>query len=160
MEKMLLTKTFSELLIKSYKEKPRLLRPLHKINSECLIIDLHRVANILGQNTVPYNKYKKLGYYSEHQYLQRFGKWNAALTAAGLQTHNDGKNPRQASPRLRYLVMLRDNHKCVLCGASPANNPKITLHIDHIIPHSKGGNTSIENLQTLCSLCNLGKSDT
>jgi len=159
MKKVLLTEIFPELLLNTYKTKPRSFRPLHTVNSECLIQDLHRTANLLGQNTVPYNKYKKIGLYSEHQHLQRFGKWNNALTAAGLQTHNDGKNPRQVTPRLRYLVMHRDNNRCVLCGATPANNPNITLHIDHIIPYSKGGHTVMKNLQTLCSLCNLGKSD-
>ena len=55
--------------------------------------------------------------------------------------------------------MARDNFKCRICGKSPATDPKITLHIDHIIPWSKGGETIFENLQTLCSECNLGKSD-
>lgn len=60
----------------------------------------------------------------------------------------------------KYLhFMKRDNFKCVLCGASPAKDPKIELHIDHIIPWSKGGESTIDNLQTLCSACNLGKRD-
>ena len=33
--------------------------------------------------------------------------------------------------------MKRDNFKCCLCGASPAKDPSIELHIDHIIPYSK-----------------------
>lgn len=53
----------------------------------------------------------------------------------------------------------RDNFKCCACGASPAKAPSVELHIDHIIPWSKGGETTIDNLQTLCSKCNLGKSD-
>ncbi|WP_343324290.1 HNH endonuclease signature motif containing protein [Streptococcus sp. Marseille-P8640] len=35
----------------------------------------------------------------------------------------------------------------------------VVLHVDHIIPWSKGGETVLGNLQTLCSKCNLGKSD-
>jgi 5-methylcytosine-specific restriction endonuclease McrA len=35
----------------------------------------------------------------------------------------------------------------------------VVLHVDHIIPWSKGGQTVDENLQTLCDRCNLGKSD-
>lgn len=66
---------------------------------------------------------------------------------------------RTISNKLRYTVLKRDNFKCCACGASPAKNPSIELHIDHIVPWSKGGDTVLENLQTLCSKCNIGKSD-
>ncbi len=61
--------------------------------------------------------------------------------------------------RLRHLIMKRDSFRCRACGASPASDPAITLHIDHIIPLSKGGTSDPRNLQTLCSICNIGKSD-
>ena len=67
---------------------------------------------------------------------------------------------RDVSVSLRFKVFKRDNFKCCICGASPAKDPSVELHADHIIPWSKGGETKIENLQTLCSKCNLGKSDT
>ena len=66
---------------------------------------------------------------------------------------------RVISDKLRYKVLKRDNFKCCACGASPAKDPSVELHIDHIIPWSKGGETTFDNLQTLCSRCNLGKSD-
>ena len=69
------------------------------------------------------------------------------------------ENTRIISDKLRYQVLKRDNFKCFACGASPAKDPSVELHIDHIIPWSKGGETTFENLQTLCSRCNLGKSD-
>ena len=55
--------------------------------------------------------------------------------------------------------MKRDGFKCVLCGDSPAKNPTCELHIDHITPWSHGGETIEENLRTLCSSCNLGRSN-
>ena len=60
------------------------------------------------------------------------------------------------TPSLRYSIMKRDNFRCVLCGATSEDGAK--LHVDHIIPVSKGGKTEISNLRTLCSTCNLGKS--
>lgn len=66
---------------------------------------------------------------------------------------------RNINTGLRFKVLLRDNFKCCACGASPAKDPSVELHVDHIIPWSKDGETVIDNLQTLCSRCNLGKSD-
>lgn len=62
------------------------------------------------------------------------------------------------TPSLRYDILKRDNFKCVICGRTPKKDG-VTLHVDHIIPVSKGGKTEPENLRTLCSICNLGKSD-
>ena len=69
------------------------------------------------------------------------------------------RSTRVISDKLRYQVLKRDNFKCCACGASPAKDPAVELHIDHIIPWSKGGETKLQNLQTLCSRCNIGKSD-
>ena len=69
------------------------------------------------------------------------------------------KTCRDINLRLRFQVMRRDNFKCCICGASPAKDSSVELHIDHIVPWAKGGETVIDNLQTLCSKCNLGKSD-
>ena len=69
------------------------------------------------------------------------------------------KTKRDIPVSLRYQILKRDNFKCCMCGASPATDQSIILHIDHIKPWSKGGETTFENLQTLCSKCNLGKSD-
>ena len=74
-------------------------------------------------------------------------------------TTNIKKSTRAISDKLRYQVLKRDNFKCCACGASPAKDPSVELHIDHIIPWSKGGESTLENLQTLCSKCNIGKSD-
>ncbi len=66
---------------------------------------------------------------------------------------------RIANLRQRFRVMKRDGFKCVLCGASPSTNPGCELHIDHIIAWSHGGETVEDNLRTLCSNCNLGRSN-
>jgi len=55
--------------------------------------------------------------------------------------------------------MKRDNFSCRLCGRSPALTPGIALHLDHVVPWEKGGETEAGNLQTLCEPCNIGKSN-
>lgn len=68
------------------------------------------------------------------------------------------RGPRDPTLRLRWRVLTRDSFRCRGCGASPAiGGPP--LHVDHIVAWSLGGDTVIENLQTLCASCNLGKSD-
>jgi 5-methylcytosine-specific restriction endonuclease McrA len=64
---------------------------------------------------------------------------------------------RSVSDRLRLKVLNRDNFRCVFCGKSPANDIGAKLHIDHIKPFSRSGESTLENLQTLCKQCNLGK---
>jgi len=49
--------------------------------------------------------------------------------------------------------MKRDNYSCVYCGS------KKNLTIDHLIPKSKGGGNSWDNLVTCCSPCNIKKGD-
>lgn len=69
------------------------------------------------------------------------------------------KTKRNVNWRLRFVVMKRDNFKCRHCGRSPATDPTIVLHVDHKVAWVNGGETVLENLETLCSKCNIGKSD-
>jgi hypothetical protein len=71
----------------------------------------------------------------------------------------NSSNVRTISLSLRLKVLSRDKFRCVFCGKSPATDIGTKLHIDHVIPFSKGGKSTIENLQTLCEDCNLGKSN-
>lgn len=58
---------------------------------------------------------------------------------------------------LREKIKKRDNYTCKNCGLSTSNEPNLLLEIDHIIPLSKNGQTTEENLQTLCWKCNRKK---
>ena len=55
---------------------------------------------------------------------------------------------------LRQDVLQRDKFTCQHCGRKA---PEVVLHVDHILPESKGGQTKLENLQVLCEECNIGK---
>ena len=92
--------------------------------------------------------------------LSRFRRgfvYNASLIC---KVRKSMKNKRRKTniPRgMRHEVFKRDNYTCVECGARKSDGA--TLHVDHKIPVSKGGTDELDNLQTLCSDCNLNKSD-
>ena len=124
-----------------------------------------------------------LSRFSAATYVNRYGSWRCSLeafvaamgsddsessseitpsqmvapsTPRSVHTHRTSRNP---SWRMRFLVMRCDSFACRLCGASPAKDPAVSLHVDHIHPWSKGGETMMSNLQTCCEVCNGGKSN-
>ena len=56
----------------------------------------------------------------------------------------------------RFNVFLRDRFHCQYCGEP---RPSHDLTFDHVVPRSKGGMTSWENVVAACSSCNLRKGD-
>lgn len=147
------------------------------ISDEELFEELEKVWVKFGKQP-SYAQMRDFSMFSIGTYEKRFGGWRNALSAfvnyingnnIDEQDSNDTeqdsreelehKTSRTINLRLRFRVLQKDNFKCCACGASPAKDPSVELHIDHIIPWSKGGETTIDNLQTLCSKCNLGKRD-
>lgn len=59
--------------------------------------------------------------------------------------------------KIRFMILRRDGFKCQYCGRSAKQ--EAILHIDHIVPRSKGGAFTFDNLITSCLECNLGKRD-
>jgi hypothetical protein len=55
--------------------------------------------------------------------------------------------------RTRRRVFDRDGWKCRRCGRID------DLTVDHIIPHIRGGPSTLDNFQTLCGSCNSAKGD-
>jgi hypothetical protein len=58
---------------------------------------------------------------------------------------------------LRFAVLERDRFRCAACGRSPSSHPELSLHVDHVVPWSEGGQTTLDNLRALCAECNLGR---
>jgi len=53
----------------------------------------------------------------------------------------------------RQNIFRRDGHKCVYCGSHE------DLTLDHVVPKSRGGRTSWDNLVSACRRCNARKGD-
>ncbi|QGQ97020.1 HNH endonuclease [Paenibacillus psychroresistens] len=61
------------------------------------------------------------------------------------------KKKKKISVRLRLAIFKRDSYKCKYCGYGE------DLEADHVVPESRGGETSIDNLVTACKVCNQKK---
>lgn len=60
----------------------------------------------------------------------------------------DGPSGGEVDDAIREQVKQRDGHQCLACGATKY------LQVDHIVPVYHGGTNDIDNLQTLCKVCN------
>lgn len=67
--------------------------------------------------------------------------------------NQEKRHPKKAklAGELRTQVFERDKYRCKHCGTH------LNLSVDHIIPESKGGESTLYNLQTLCRSCNSRK---
>ncbi|MBN1488376.1 MAG: HNH endonuclease [Phycisphaerae bacterium] len=63
----------------------------------------------------------------------------------------DSSRSRHIPDAVKIEVWHRDGGRCVRCSATEY------LEYDHIIPHSRGGSNSAQNVQLLCRKCNLAK---
>ena len=63
----------------------------------------------------------------------------------------------RVSNEMRRKIYERDNYRCRCCGRS---QNEVDLEIDHIVPIAKGGKSTSDNLQTLCTECNRRKGTT
>lgn len=68
-----------------------------------------------------------------------------------LEAWNMDARRRRMSRTLRKTIFERDAYRCVRCGDWHS------LEIDHIVPLIEGGGDELENLQTLCRMCNSKK---
>lgn len=153
-------------------EKAGLERSVERnIPSEALFRNIVDVWSKLGRQPKFRDISAEISAYSSSTYADRFGGWRNALREfvnwandqkVSMEPRdqadlNSRKTPRNVNWRLRAKVLMRDSAKCRLCGATPADGAK--LHVDHIQPWAKGGETTIDNLQILCEVCNIGKGD-
>lgn len=121
--------------------------------------------------------------FSAGTYENRFGSWSNALSRFVVWVNLDApdqpqqiieemqssadstvqlisakrRTRQEISDRQRFRILVRDGFRCKSCGASPLIQPGVELHVDHILPWSKGGETTDDNLESKCKKCNLGK---
>lgn len=110
-----------------------------------------RYTSPQGQNSYwRYQDWDFIGLYREFQQMRQVREEQS--TTQFLRQ----RERQRVTAKVRFEVFTRDGHRCRVCGNTAQVEP---LHVDHIIPISKGGRSDLDNLQTLCQTCNLGKSN-
>jgi len=92
------------------------------------------------------------------EYPETFGLVNPELEInkpSIIRAHSFVNSKFHKVPLTRENVFRRDGYECVYCGSIKRKD----LTIDHVIPVSKGGKNSWDNLVTACLRCNHSKSD-
>jgi hypothetical protein len=72
------------------------------------------------------------------------------------ETREDRRVGRTVPRDVMLKVVRRDGQVCSICRK---NVPDDEIEFDHVIPHSRGGPTTPENLRILCRPCNRKKRD-
>ena len=76
----------------------------------------------------------------------------APICRDALTRHWKGRPPRRVWQLLRLVVFERDGWTCVYCGKRTWEPT-----CDHVVPVSRGGSSTLDNLVTACLACNLAK---
>lgn len=96
-------------------------------------------------------------YYYTYEFLKsRFKALSNIGFECTLSDYNSKEQRKRMTKSLRDEIAQRDNYTCQICGKYMPDG--VGLHIDHIIPITKGGKSIPSNLQVLCSKCNGRKS--
>ncbi|MEZ6185015.1 MAG: HNH endonuclease signature motif containing protein [Planctomycetota bacterium] len=90
-------------------------------------------------------------YLREPERMEAFVEYAVRALRRQLDLKQTSGVSRSIPQHVKLAVWQRDLGRCVQCGAEDY------LEFDHVIPFSKGGANSVENLQILCRRCNLEK---
>lgn len=89
------------------------------------------------------------------EYFQTVNKNTVYLKPSIIRVFRFVHKDYQKVPLTRANIYKRDGYRCVYCGS----NDRSSLTLDHVIPQSKGGKDSWNNLVTACRPCNGLKAD-
>jgi hypothetical protein len=146
------------------------------ISERTLFDNLELVWTTLGRQPKIQEMIKPLSKFSGDTYRRKFGTWRKSLEnfVNYINSDEETKTPLKIAEKMNYVpseiikhktkrfpsaklkvqVLMRDGNRCKLCGITVIGS---NIHFDHIIPWAKGGETTLENLQILCSEHNLAK---
>lgn len=125
------------------------------LNADAQPVCLLPLSTVTWQESIRYmvlNKARVLDWHED--WIVRSARWSTPVPAVLiLNEYFKKKNHLRLTKR---NIFLRDRYTCQYCGALCKDHDAT---IDHVIPISRGGDSSWTNLSTACKDCNYKKSD-
>ena len=128
--------------------------------SDCLILNAdYRPLCYLPLSTIPWQQAVKLSFLGRIKILETYDDWevrspSTVMKVPALAITREYMKYKRAVRFSRKNLYLRDLYQCQYCGETCDNHE---LTIDHVIPVSKGGKTTWENIVAACPPCNAHK---
>jgi 5-methylcytosine-specific restriction endonuclease McrA len=103
----------------------------------------------------PWQEAVKAAFMDRVEIVAEYDEWvrspSTAIRIPSVVVLRDYVKPQKRVAFTRFNLFLRDEFCCQYCGA------KGDLTFDHVVPRSRGGATTWENVVAACSTCNLRK---
>lgn len=152
-----MTQEQAKLLHVSFKQYVQIEQKLFNKQQIIPVLDCDIVCIALYSSPKGQNHYSKTATYKIDEVPQCYMMLQQKIANQDSEKMRRKRARAQMSDKLRYSILKRDGFRCKICGRTADDGVK--LHVDHIVPVSKGGETVPSNLRTLCEDCNWGKGD-
>lgn len=132
--------------------------PVHIINfKRCMILLCTDAAYALDHDYIAYNFDNWLNFsLTKHPFKELHTPSRAIALPEVITLTRYNRLPMGDVKFSRESVFTRDKCRCGYCGKK---FPRNELTLDHILPRSKGGQTTWNNIISCCRSCNSFKSD-
>lgn len=132
--------------------------------ADCLMLNAdYRPISLYPLSLITWKDAIRLSYLDKVQVVEYYDDWEVRSQHTSLKVpaviatkHYINKATRQVAFSRRGIFQ-RDGYTCQYCGRGFAPED---LTLDHVIPSSKGGSTSWDNIVASCVPCNQKKGDT
>src|SRR6202167_1454753 len=130
-------------------------QPIHMLQMPVLVLNAsYEPINILGPRRPLVLVLKGIARTEEEHGLILHAQRSRVAMPSVIRLLEYRRIPHQTRALSRKNILLRDRNTCQYCGVVL---PSGELTLDHVVPRSRGGNSTWENLVACCHVCNRKK---